>query len=98
MPTNKLYTKASKCSFGAEEILFLGCFIGKRGLRADLAKLKAIVDWPILKNQTGLRKWLGLTNYLHKYSKNYDHMAQPSTDSLKKDTDWRWDNTHANAF
>nr|BAP69007.1 RxLR effector candidate protein [Hyaloperonospora arabidopsidis Emoy2] len=38
MRTNKLYASAFKCIFGAEEIPFLGCFIGKRGLRADPAK------------------------------------------------------------
>ena len=25
-------------------------------------------------------------------------MARPLTDLLKKDIDWRWDNTHADAF
>ena len=50
MRTDKLYANASKCFFGAEEIPFLGCFIGKRGLRADPAKFKAIVDWPIPKH------------------------------------------------
>ena len=25
-------------------------------------------------------------------------MARPLTDLLKMDTDWRWDNTHAEAF
>ena len=51
MRTHKLYANASKCIFGAEEIPFLGCFIGKRGLRADPAKVKAIVDWPVLRSQ-----------------------------------------------
>ena len=78
MHTNKLYANASKCIFGAKEIPFLGCFIGKRGLRANPAKVKAVVDWPILKNQEDLRKWLDLANYLHKYS-----MTRPLTDLLK---------------
>ena len=98
MRTNKLYANASKCIFDAEEIPFLGCFIGKCGLRADPAKFKAIVDWPIPRSQKDLRKWIGLANYLHKYSRNYADMARPLTDLLKKDTDWRWDNTHAEAF
>ena len=76
MHTNKLHANASKCIFGAEEIPFLGCFIGKHGLRADPAKDKAIVDWPISKNQKDLRKWLGLANNLHKYSENYADMAR----------------------
>ena len=68
MRTNKFYANASKCIFDAEEIPFLGCFISKRGLRADTAKVKAIVDWSIPKNQKDLRMWLGLANYLHKHS------------------------------
>jgi hypothetical protein len=98
MRTNKLYANASKCIFGAEEIPFLGCFVGKRGLRADSAKVKAIVDWPVLKNQKDLRKWLILANYLHKYSENYADMARPLSNFLKKDADWCWNTEHQDAF
>ena len=87
MRINKLYYNASKCIFNAEEIPFIGCFIGKRGLRADPAKVKAIVDWPIPKNEKDLRRWLGLASYLHKYSENYADMDRPLTDLLNKDTD-----------
>ncbi|KAG3116454.1 hypothetical protein PI125_g4656 [Phytophthora idaei] len=51
MRTSKLYGNFGKCVFGAEEIPFLGCFIKKRGLRADPAKVKAIVEWSVPKNQ-----------------------------------------------
>ena len=56
------------------------------------------MDWPIPKYQKDLRKWLGLANYLHKYSENYADISQTLTDLFKKDIDWRWDNTHADAF
>ena len=49
MRTNKLYANAFKYIFGAEEIPFLGCFIGKSCIRADPAKVKAIVNWLILR-------------------------------------------------
>ena len=61
---------------------------GKRGLRADLAKVKSIVDWPVLNNQKDLRKWIGLANYIHKYSANYADMARPSSNLFKKDVEW----------
>ena len=98
MHTNKSYANASKCIFGAEEIPFLGCFIGKRGLRADPAKVRAIVDWPVPKNQKDLRKWLGLANYLHKYCANYADMARPLSHFLKKDVDWCWGNSEHDAI
>ena len=98
MRTNKLYANASKCIFGAEEIPFLGCFIGKQGLRADPAKVKSIVEWPVPKNQKELHKWLGLANYLHKYSANYADIARPLSNLLKKDADWCWTSTENDAF
>ena len=79
---NKLYVNASKCIFGADEIPFLGWFIGKQGLRSDPAKVMAIVDWPVPNNQKDIRRWRGLANYLHKYSENYADMARPLTDLL----------------
>ncbi|GMF37200.1 unnamed protein product [Phytophthora fragariaefolia] len=98
MRTNKLYANVEKCTFGAEEIPFLGCFVGKRGLRADPAKVEAIVEWPGPRNQKDLRKWLGLANILHKYSENYAEMNQQLFNLLKKDAKWRWNAEHQDAF
>ncbi|RAW21215.1 hypothetical protein PC110_g22342 [Phytophthora cactorum] len=98
MRTNMLYGNLDKCVFGAKEIPFLSCFIGKRGLRADPAKAKAIVEWPVSKNQKYLCKWLGLANYLHKYSASYAEMARPLSNLLKKDAPWCWEFGHDGAF
>ena len=83
---------------GAEEIPFLQRFIGKRGLRADPAKVKAIVDWPVPRSQKDLRKLLGLANYLHKYIANYAKMARPLSTLLKKDVYLCSHAEHAVAF
>ena len=71
MRENRLYANINKCIFGAEEIPVLGCFLGKDGIRADPEKVDAISQWPVPTSQRDLRKWLGLANYLHKYSENY---------------------------
>ena len=62
------------------------------------AKIRSIVGWPVPKNQKDLRNWLGLANYLHKYSENYADMARPLSNLLKKDVDWCWGNTEHDAF
>ncbi|GMF62295.1 unnamed protein product [Phytophthora fragariaefolia] len=46
----------------------------------------------------GLRKWLGLANYLHKYSANYAETARPLTNLLKKDAVWSWTSEAQQAF
>ncbi|KAE8956230.1 hypothetical protein PR001_g31802, partial [Phytophthora rubi] len=76
----------------------LGCFLGKDGVRADPEKVCAIAQWPVPVLQKDLRKWLGLANYLHKYSANYAEMARPLTNLLKKDAVWSWTSEAQQAF
>ncbi|KAG3044227.1 hypothetical protein PC121_g22036 [Phytophthora cactorum] len=45
-----------------------------------------------------LRKWLGLANYLHKYSAGYAGLVRLLSELLKKDSDWRWDRQEQDAF
>ncbi|KAE8981924.1 hypothetical protein PF005_g209 [Phytophthora fragariae] len=98
MRENRLYANINKCIFGAEEIPFLGCFLGKDGVRADPEKVCAIAQWSVPVSQKDLRKWLGLANYLHKYSANYAEMARPLTNLLKKDAVWSWTSEAQQAF
>ncbi|KAE9287618.1 hypothetical protein PF008_g26354 [Phytophthora fragariae] len=98
MRENRLYANINKCIFGAQEIPFLGCFLGKDGVRADPEKVCAIAQWPVPVSQKDPRIWLGLANYLHKYSGNYAEMARPLTNLLKKDAVWSWTSEAQQAF
>ncbi|KAF1316229.1 reverse transcriptase, partial [Globisporangium splendens] len=98
MRENKLYANLKKCMFFAPEIPVLGCFVGKSGVRVDLEKVKAIDDWPVPQNVKQLRQWLGLANYLHKYTRNYAALVQPLTQLSKKDVEWKWSRDHQMAF
>ena len=98
MRENRLYANLKKCIFGAQEIPVLGCFVGIQGVRADPEKVKAISDWPVPKSVKELRKWLGLTNYLHKYSKNYADLVRPLSQLLRKNVQWDWTTTEQTAF
>ena len=61
-------------------------------------KIEAISRWPVPTSQKDLRKWLGLANYLHKYSANYADLARPLTNLLKKDMCWSWISDAQQAF
>ncbi|GMF44420.1 unnamed protein product [Phytophthora fragariaefolia] len=98
MRENHLYANINKCIFGADEIPFLGCFLAKDGVRVIPEKVCAIAQWPVPVLQKDLRKWLGLANYLHKYSANYAEMARPLTNLLKKDAVWSWTSEAQQAF
>ncbi|KAE9340565.1 hypothetical protein PF008_g11045 [Phytophthora fragariae] len=98
MRENKLYANLKKCLFCAPEIPVLGCYVSKSGVRADPEKISSICSWPTPKNQTELRQWLGLANYLHKYTKAYAGLIQPMSSLLKKDVAWNWHPEHQDAF
>ncbi|KAF1329855.1 reverse transcriptase, partial [Globisporangium splendens] len=98
MRENKLYANLKKCIFFVPEIPVLGCFVGKHGVRVDPEKVKAIDDWPVPQNVKQLGQWLGLANYLHKYTRNYAALVQPLTQLLKKDIEWEWSSDHQMAF
>ncbi|KAG3147738.1 hypothetical protein PC128_g23721 [Phytophthora cactorum] len=98
MRANKLYANIDKCVFASPEIKVLGCFVSNVGVRADPEKVKAVAAWPTPRSQKGFRKWLGLASYLHKYSAGYAGLARPLSELLKKDSDWRWEYRHQDAF
>ncbi|KAJ0392600.1 hypothetical protein ATCC90586_010875 [Pythium insidiosum] len=98
MRENKLYANLKKCIFFAPEIPVLGCYVSKDGVRADPEKVTSICGWPTPQNQKHLRQWLGLANYLHKYTRNYAELVRPLSTLLKKDVEWVWTQEHQTAL
>ncbi|KAE9174136.1 hypothetical protein PF004_g26747 [Phytophthora fragariae] len=98
MRENKLYANLKKCVFCAPEIPVLGCYVSKNGVRADPEKISSICSLPTPTSPTELRQWLGLANYLHKYTKDYAGLIQPLSSLLKKDATWLWRPEHQSAF
>ena len=43
----KLYAKLSKCDFWLNEVSFLGHIVSTEGIRVDLAKIEALVNWKL---------------------------------------------------
>ncbi|XP_038977863.1 uncharacterized protein LOC120108346 [Phoenix dactylifera] len=91
------YIKASKCAFAQPELEYLGHFISGEGVRVDQRKIEAMVDWPLPKNISALRGFLGLTGYYRRFVKNYGLIAKPLTAMLKKG-EFEWTPESREAF
>jgi hypothetical protein len=72
---NDLYLKPEKCEFEKEEIKYLGVIIGRNHLRMDPKKLKGVADWPVPRNPTEVRGFLGFTGYYRYFVPNYSKIA-----------------------
>jgi hypothetical protein len=84
LENNQLYVKVSKCSFGKQEVEYLGHIVSREGVKVDPQNIQAITNWLIPKNIKSLRGFLGLTRYFHKFVKNYARIAGLLTSLLKK--------------
>ena len=59
----KLQLKLKKCEFYVQETEFLGHWITTDSIQIDKYKIKAIQDWPELKNIKEIQQFAGLVNY-----------------------------------
>ena len=57
-----------KCQFRVKEILFLGHLITEEGIRPDPNKIKAISEMQPPRNRKELKSFLGMVNYLSRFS------------------------------
>jgi hypothetical protein len=94
---NQFYAKMSKCTFGKEEVEYLGHIISKNGVKVDPNKIKVITEWPRPKSISKLRGFLGLAVYYRRFVKNYAHLTAPLTNLLKKNS-FHWNEESEKCF
>ena len=83
---HKLYAKFSKCEFFQDKIQYLGHVITKKGISVDPDKIKAINDWPVPKDVTGIRSFMGITGYYRRFIEGFSKISYPITSLQKKGT------------
>jgi len=93
----QFYAKLSKCEFGLTEMLYLGHIIGVDGVRVHEEKIRAIRDWPKLRNMTELRGFIGICTYYRKFVKSFSQFAAPLTDLTRKGV-FSWSDKAQRAF
>ena len=80
----KLYAKLSKCDFGLKEVSFLCHIVSAEGIRVELAKIEAVVNWKLPQSVTEVRIFLGLAGYYRRFVKGFSVIASPLTKLLRK--------------
>ena len=81
----------SKCKFRARSVSFMGHTFTDEGLKPDTEKTDAIRNMPAPENQAALQRFLGMTNYLNKFIKDYSeknsHTARASPQRCRMELD-----------
>jgi len=90
--------KLSKCTFGTQEIKYLGHVISDQGVSTDPDKVAVVANWPTHANVRELRVFLGLAGYYRKFVKHFGIIYKPLTDLLKKHSVFVWTAVHQDSF
>ena len=59
----KLLINLKKCSFVKKELVYLGFVVSGEGMKMDLEKVKAILEWPTLRSVTEVQSVHGLATF-----------------------------------
>ena len=87
-----------KCEFRKKQLKFLGHIIDENGIRADPEKISAIVEMKAPTNISELRRFMGMTNQLGKFSHNLAELTQPLRQLLSTRSTWLWGPEQEQAF
>ena len=87
-----------KCQFRVKELIFLGHKISGEGISPDPNKVRAIREMRAPTNQKELRSFLGMVNFLHKFSHRLAELEKPLRELGKKNSPWSWEESHQRSF
>ena len=93
-----LTLNADKCEFNKTEIHFLGHVINQKGISPDPQKTEAILSMDKPCSQTELRRFMGMTNQLGKFSPKIAELSQPLRELLGSKRAWLWGPAQDEAF
>ena len=94
----KLKLGATKCTFAAKEVSYLGHRVTEEGLLPDPSLLAAIRDIPPPTTATEVRSFLGLVGYYRRYVKGFAAIAAPLLALTRKDELFHWSEDCQAAF
>ncbi|KAH6760861.1 hypothetical protein C2S51_017810 [Perilla frutescens var. frutescens] len=74
-----LVINPKKCLVGHKEVEYLGHIMSANGVLMDPTNVSTVIQWPTQKNVHGLHGFLGLTEYYHRFIRDYGKLAAPLT-------------------
>ena len=95
---NGLRLKREKYVFLKDEVCYSGYKINKDGLSPIPGKIDAVLNAPTPKNVTGLKAFLGMLNYYHRFLDRLSTILEPFHKLLRKGQSWEWDKAQQIAF
>ena len=69
---------------------FVGYLVSKNGIGMDLAKVLAVLEWPIPTTVKEVQSFLGFANFYRKFINHYSSLTSPLTSLTRKAVKFSW--------
>ena len=87
----------TKYEFRLGQVAILGHVVSNKGVSVDPQKIEAITKWPIPKNSTEVKSFLGLAGYYRRFVQN-SKITTSLTNLTRKVTKYEWTKRCEEAF
>ena len=95
---HQLFDKFSKCDIFKDKIQYPRHVVSKEGISIDPDKIKVSMEWPVPKNVTDIRSFMGITRYYRKFIKGFSKIAYPITSLQNKGKKFDWNEKCEESF
>jgi len=93
-----LQMNINKCEFHVQETSFLGLLLSIEGLKMDLRKVQAVVEWPTPTNLTQVQSFVGFCNFYRRFIKDFSKIVRSLVRLTQKEVIFEWDQACQTAF
>ena len=83
LKAHRLVLDWKKCVFFARKVEFCGHILENGTRRISPGRFLAMEKWPLPKDVTSLRAFLGYVNHFHQYIREFSELAAPLQEKLK---------------
>ncbi len=87
-----------KCAFGRQEVKYLGHLVGRKGVRPDPEKVRAIQNYPRPQSVAEVRRFLGIASYYRRFIDRFADIAAPLHAITQKQVSFDWTSQCETAF
>ena len=95
---NGFYLNKDKCEILPREMNLLGHTLTKEGLKASKGKIQQVKDFPTPKTKKEVQSFLGIINYLARFSPEIGKEATPLINISGSTAIWKWTPLEETAF
>ena len=87
-----------KCVFFHTQVSFLGHLVSESGISVDPEKTRAVQNWPVPRNVTEVRSFIGLCSYMRRFISGFSSICKPLHLLTQKDHTFEWTDECQKAF